>query len=101
MNKQAVMRVCIDEAQGNTRGSASPEASTKTFHSRSLNMKGTPGNERLRDYNTKAVICHHASTPPPSPELAVIVRSFASILLGQAVADGEVYAAEIQRIERI
>jgi uncharacterized tellurite resistance protein B-like protein len=41
------------------------------------------------------------SLHPPSPELSVIVRSFASVLLGQAVADGEVYSAEMQRIEQI
>jgi uncharacterized tellurite resistance protein B-like protein len=31
----------------------------------------------------------------------MVVRSFASVLLGQAVADGMVYAVEMRRIEQI
>ncbi|MFO0416023.1 MAG: TerB family tellurite resistance protein [Pseudomonadota bacterium] len=38
---------------------------------------------------------------PPSPELALIVRSLASVLIGQAVADGEVHEAEMRHIERV
>jgi uncharacterized tellurite resistance protein B-like protein len=37
----------------------------------------------------------------PSPELSRLVRSFASILLAEAVADGDVQAVEMQRIGRI
>lgn len=43
----------------------------------------------------------HQTNTPPSPEMALIVRSFASVLIGQAVADGEVQDAEMRRIERI
>ena len=39
--------------------------------------------------------------PAPSPELALIARSFASVLIGQAVADGEVRASEMRHIERV
>jgi uncharacterized tellurite resistance protein B-like protein len=44
---------------------------------------------------------HTDSSPSPSPELAMIVRSFAAVLIGQAVADGEVQAVEMRHIEDI
>lgn len=62
-------------------------------------MKTTP-NDVLSDDPATESATRHPDTPP-SPELAMIVRSFASVLLGQAVADGEVHAAEMRNIERI
>jgi uncharacterized tellurite resistance protein B-like protein len=44
---------------------------------------------------------HPNSPQTTSPELAMLARSFASVLLAQAVADGDVHAVEIRRIERI
>jgi uncharacterized tellurite resistance protein B-like protein len=64
-------------------------------------MENTRTNEPLGVSPSEAEICRNPGAPPPSPELALVVRSFASILLGQAVADGEVYQAEMRRIEGI
>jgi|GEM_PF-6394629 len=44
---------------------------------------------------------HFDVSPTPSPEMAMIIRSFASVLLGQAIADGEVRSAEMRRIQAI
>jgi uncharacterized tellurite resistance protein B-like protein len=64
-------------------------------------MKDTPSNETLHEKVAKTVVNQAYLSPPPTPELSMIVRSLASILLGQAVADGEVYETEMRRIERI
>jgi hypothetical protein len=64
-------------------------------------MEDTFANEPIGVSPIEAVISQDTGSPPPSPELALVVRSFASILLGQAVADGEIYQAEMRRIERI
>jgi uncharacterized tellurite resistance protein B-like protein len=64
-------------------------------------MKSTQSDVFIDDPTTDVAVEHLDVTPPPSPELAMIVRSFASVLLGQAVADGEVQAVEMRQIERI
>lgn len=64
-------------------------------------MKNTASDTSFDGPPTEAVVQNLDATPSPSPELEMIVRSFASILIGQAVADGEVHDAEIRQIERV
>jgi uncharacterized tellurite resistance protein B-like protein len=64
-------------------------------------MRPFPPQVCVDDHTSYATHTIPDSTPPPSPELAMVVRSFASVLLGQAVADGMVHAVEMRRIEQI
>ncbi len=64
-------------------------------------MKDTPSNETLHERAAETGVNQTYLLPPPTPELSMVVRSLASILLGQAVADGEVYETEMRLIERI
>lgn len=64
-------------------------------------MKHPVSTQPLNDAAPPAALIPTDSATSPSPELAMIVRSFASILIGQAVADGEVQAVEMRHIEDI
>jgi len=64
-------------------------------------MRDNPDKLEFNQIKHDAAVNHFDANPTPSPELAVTVRSFASVLIGQAIADGEARSAEMRRIETI